>query len=110
MNAGWSKGRSVLLGDAAHPILPFLAYGAGLAIEDGVVLARALSQLPPERAFAAFERERAPRAATIHAASRAQADAFARAASRRDPGNAPFFDASLFAYDPASVPLPETTE
>ncbi|HVX35477.1 MAG TPA: FAD-dependent monooxygenase [Hyphomicrobium sp.] len=40
----WSKGRAVLLGDAAHPVLPFLAQGAVLALEDAVTLAAALSE------------------------------------------------------------------
>jgi len=39
----WSKGRVTLLGDACHPMMPFMAQGAGMAIEDGVVLARCLS-------------------------------------------------------------------
>ncbi|MDB6052176.1 MAG: Salicylate 1-monooxygenase [Pseudomonas sp.] len=38
----WSIGRATLLGDACHPTLPFLAQGAGMAIEDGYVLARCL--------------------------------------------------------------------
>jgi salicylate hydroxylase len=40
--AEWSKGRTTLLGDACHPTLPFLAQGANMAIEDGLVLARCL--------------------------------------------------------------------
>ena len=39
----WSKGRFSLLGDAAHPMLPFVAQGAAMAIEDGIVLAASLS-------------------------------------------------------------------
>ena len=35
----WTKGRVTLLGDAAHPTLQYLAQGAQMAIEDGVVLA-----------------------------------------------------------------------
>ena len=38
----WSKGRATLLGDACHPTLPFLAQGAIMAMEDGVILARCL--------------------------------------------------------------------
>jgi len=38
----WSVGRASLLGDACHPTLPFLAQGANMAIEDGMVLARCL--------------------------------------------------------------------
>lgn len=40
----WSQGSVTLLGDAAHPTLPFLAQGAAMAIEDGYVLAQALDQ------------------------------------------------------------------
>ena len=39
----WGKGRFSLLGDAAHPMLPFVAQGAAMAIEDGIVLASSLS-------------------------------------------------------------------
>lgn len=42
----WSVGRVSLLGDACHPMLPFMAQGAGMAIEDGVVVARCLAQAP----------------------------------------------------------------
>ncbi|MFP6712094.1 MAG: 3-hydroxybenzoate 6-monooxygenase [Rhodospirillales bacterium] len=40
----WSKGRVTLLGDAAHPMLQYLAAGAGMAIEDSVVLADLLEK------------------------------------------------------------------
>jgi salicylate hydroxylase len=40
----WSVGRVSLLGDACHPLLPFLGQGANMAIEDGVVLARCLTE------------------------------------------------------------------
>ena len=39
----WTRGAITLLGDACHPMLPYMAQGAGMAIEDGVVLARALA-------------------------------------------------------------------
>ena len=61
--ADWHRGRVVLLGDAAHPILPFLGLGAALAIEDGIVLARALDEaatLPA--ALAAYHTARIERA------------------------------------------------
>jgi 2-polyprenyl-6-methoxyphenol hydroxylase-like FAD-dependent oxidoreductase len=41
----WTKGRTTLLGDACHPMLPFLASGAVMAIEDALVLARALAEI-----------------------------------------------------------------
>ena len=39
----WSKGRITLLGDACHPILPFLGQGGVMAIEDGYVIAACLA-------------------------------------------------------------------
>jgi salicylate hydroxylase len=46
--ARWSVGRVTLLGDACHPMVPFLAQGAAMAIEDGYVLARALTETAGE--------------------------------------------------------------
>jgi len=48
----WSQGAAALLGDAAHPMLPFLAQGAAMAIEDGVVAARCLARMPDDAATA----------------------------------------------------------
>ncbi|WP_439520626.1 FAD-dependent monooxygenase [Hydrogenophaga sp.] len=48
----WGKGSVTLLGDACHPTLPFLAQGAMMAIEDGVVLARCLDSCPDDPATA----------------------------------------------------------
>ena len=42
----WSQGPIALLGDAAHPMLPFLAQGAAMAIEDAVVVAQCLARRP----------------------------------------------------------------
>ena len=41
----WSRGRATLVGDAAHPTSPYAAYGAGMAIEDGFFVGRALRGL-----------------------------------------------------------------
>ena len=62
--SSWSAGRTALLGDAAHPVLPFLAQGAALAIEDAVALAANLASLPhdPANAFARYAKERQHRA------------------------------------------------
>lgn len=60
----WHRGAAVLLGDAAHPTTPNLGQGACLAIEDGLVLARAIRAAPvPEQAYARFHAERARRVA-----------------------------------------------
>jgi salicylate hydroxylase len=63
----WSRGRICLLGDACHPTLPFLAQGANMAIEDGVILARALDAEPGDipAAFQRFERARMARTARV---------------------------------------------
>lgn len=57
----WHAGRQVLLGDAAHPTLPFLAQGANLAMEDAFVLAQTLSEHPVEKALPAYQAARAER-------------------------------------------------
>jgi salicylate hydroxylase len=51
-----ARGRIALLGDAAHPMLPYLAQGAGMAIEDADVLAQVLSATEPGRVESALAR------------------------------------------------------
>jgi salicylate hydroxylase len=68
----WSKGRATIMGDAAHPMVPFMAQGSCMAIEDAVVLARALDGVKPdgvEAAFARYEAARKPRTAKVQANS-----------------------------------------
>ena len=57
----WTVGRVTLLGDAAHSMLPFLAQGAIMAIEDGYILARCLAQYGVEEALKRYERARIER-------------------------------------------------
>ena len=68
----WVRGRVAVLGDAAHPMLPFFAQGAGQAIEDAAVLSACLAARPadPGQALARYERVRAPRASRVQEASR----------------------------------------
>lgn len=70
----WSRGRVTLLGDAAHPMLPFLAQGAAQAIEDAAALGTAVANAGggTERAFAAYEAARRDRAARVQRESRRQ--------------------------------------
>jgi salicylate hydroxylase len=68
----WGEGPVTLLGDAAHPMLPFLAQGAGMAIEDAAVLAQCLGRSPddPAGALRAYEAARRPRTARVQRAAR----------------------------------------
>ncbi len=67
----WSRGRVTLLGDAAHPMLPFMAQGAGMAIEDGALLARRVRDCPSvELAFASYQDARLPRTSWVQGQSR----------------------------------------
>ena len=59
------QGRIALMGDAAHPTLPFLAQGANMAIEDGAVMARCLSQAPVLEALQAYQSARLTRTSAI---------------------------------------------
>lgn len=63
----WSDGRVTLLGDAAHPIMPFLASGAVMAIEDAAILAEELARTPdvPALAFRQYEARRRGRIARV---------------------------------------------
>ena len=104
----WSQGRVTLLGDAAHPILPFLGLAGAMAIEDAVVLARACAATPDdlEGAFLTYERARQPRTNHVLINSRAQGEIYQgndtdSYATKRRPNT----DPNLYSYDPATVPL-----
>lgn len=68
----WSRGNVTLLGDACHPMMPFMAQGAGMAIEDAVVLARYLADTPdaPAQALKRYEAARHDRTARVQIGSR----------------------------------------
>jgi salicylate hydroxylase len=74
----WTRGAITLLGDACHPMLPYLAQGAAMAIEDAWVLALMLERWEddPARALPEYERYRRPRTARVHARSREQGELF----------------------------------
>ena len=72
--ARWSDGPVVLLGDACHPMTPYMAQGAGTAIEDAAILWRCLEQFEAddlESAFQLYESHRKPRTSLIQAISSA---------------------------------------
>jgi salicylate hydroxylase len=105
--ATWSSGRAVLLGDAAHPILPFLGLGAALAIEDGVVLARALAMTDDApAAFAAFERARRDRVESVRTQTIRQGEIIqAGDPDRASLSRSPSQNVDIFAYDPCEVAI-----
>ena len=101
----WSVGRVTLLGDACHPMLPFMAQGAGMSIEDAVVLGRALEPLAQvdlggdaalriSAALGRYEAARRERTAKIQIGSRGNQ-------WMRGPGNADW----VYGYDAWSAPL-----
>jgi salicylate hydroxylase len=108
----WSTERVTLLGDAAHPTLPFLAQGACMAIEDAAVLARALEDAASVReALQMYERARVDRCARVVIESAAHgglyhivdADEMKRAFAERNIARER--EQWLYNYDPLKVPL-----
>lgn len=75
--ANWVDGRVALLGDAAHPMLPFMAQGAAMAVEDSFVLADELAASDDiETGLHAYQQRRQKRTAAVQAGSRANAKTF----------------------------------
>jgi 2-polyprenyl-6-methoxyphenol hydroxylase-like FAD-dependent oxidoreductase len=74
----WTKGRVTLLGDACHPMLPYMAQGAAQAIEDGATLARCLAEesVDTEGALERYETIRIPRTSRVQAMARRNATVF----------------------------------
>lgn len=104
----WTRGRATLLGDAAHPMTPFLAQGAVMAIEDGMVLARSLAAAVDwQTGLARYEAARRERGTFVMRESHVNA----RRMYSRDPDN--YTVAShktaeslgLYAYNPLTVPV-----
>ncbi|WP_336952838.1 FAD-dependent monooxygenase [Sphingobium aromaticivastans] len=103
---GWLRGRTTLLGDAAHPMLPFLGLGAAMAIEDAMVLARALGAHPDIDGLALYEDVRRPRVEKIAELSRIQGElSQQRDPAEYDPKTAPAQDPGIQDYDPVTIPL-----
>lgn len=70
----WVEGRVALLGDACHPMTPYMAQGAAMAIEDAAILSRCLSDVDRDgvvKAFRRYEANRRPRTARMQLTSRA---------------------------------------
>ncbi len=104
----WVKGRVALLGDAAHPMLPYMGQGASSAIEDGVVLGRCFAAAAdPVNALSVYENARVERAAFLQAESNVGGDRLQAIDPYFLRDNPPKDEDALgiFKYDPASVEL-----
>ncbi len=98
----WSDGRIALLGDACHPMTPYMAQGAATSIEDAAVLARCIDETGGgdiERAFQLYEANRKPRTSRIQAISSANTWMH-QSGGDNDPD-------WLYGYDAWNVPLTE---
>jgi salicylate hydroxylase len=108
----WSTKRVTLLGDSAHPTLPYLAQGAVMAIEDGAVLTRALAMTDDiAEGLQIYQRNRIDRTARIVRQSTANRtlfhlvsqEAIRAAFAKRDEGEER--NAWLYSYNPLTVEL-----
>lgn len=103
----WVKGRATLLGDAAHPLLPYLGQGAVMAIEDAVLLARAFRAAPDvAEALARYEGARVGRARLVVERSSLQVPRFHASDPDAFQHDVPVDEAlGLFRYNPGQVPV-----
>ena len=93
--ASWGEGAIVLLGDACHPMPPYIAQGAAAAMEDAVILARCVNQAGDiARAFRRYQDIRRPRTTAMQRTARANI-------WMRYPTDAEW----VYGYDPWAAPL-----
>jgi len=94
-NDCWSGGRIVLLGDACHPMRPFMGAGGAMAVEDAAVLSRCLTEFDePLEAFRWYEATRIARVADVQRIS-------IENSWMRGPTETDWF----YCYDPCTTPL-----
>lgn len=106
MAPAFVKGPVVLLGDAAHPMLPFMGQGAAMAIEDGAVLGRCFAAAAtPAEALARYEAARLERAGFILEESALGADRIQQNGESKTRFARNEDSLGIFEYDPATVPI-----
>jgi 6-hydroxynicotinate 3-monooxygenase len=91
----WSGGRIVLLGDACHPMRPYMAAGGAMAVEDGAILSRCMARFDDvDEAFRWYQATRGPRVAEVQRIS-------IENSWMRGPTETDWF----YCYDPCTAPL-----
>src|SRR5262249_35575412 len=91
----WSGDRVVLMGDACHPVPPFMAAGGAMAIEDGAILSRCIVEFDdPAEAFACYAATRIPRVAEVQ-----------RISLENSWMGGPTETDWFYCYDPCTAPL-----
>jgi salicylate hydroxylase/6-hydroxynicotinate 3-monooxygenase len=109
----WGSGRVYLLGDACHPMTPYMAQGAATAIEDAAVLARCMEGLELRNAVAGFRRyenTRKKRASSIQSISHKNRRDWMRV-DEANPDSPLRDDAAphwVFGYDATTAPLADS--
>jgi len=102
----WTRGRVSMLGDAAHPMLPFLGQGGNMAMEDGMVLGRCLDPDGGiEQGLARYESARKGRATGMQLASRDRAEELMRLSAGDPSSFASVAHTPMPEYDPVTVPV-----
>jgi salicylate hydroxylase len=115
----FAQHRVCVMGDAAHPTLPFLAQGANMALEDAAILARCLDSPDHQAALRRYERARLDRTARIVRGSSDNTKRFHNPALGSPEGASAYVDREfqpekisqrydwLYEYDAWTVPLPD---
>jgi 2-polyprenyl-6-methoxyphenol hydroxylase-like FAD-dependent oxidoreductase len=102
----WTRGRVTMLGDAAHPMTPYLGQGACMAIEDGLILGRAVAASQDlAEAFSRYEAARRDRANGVQLAARYQGTQHHGSTASGPSSGKTAVTLGLFSYNPVTVPI-----
>jgi salicylate hydroxylase len=102
----WTRGRVTMLGDAAHPMTPYLGQGACMAIEDGMVLGRAFAASHDlAEAFSRYETARRDRANGVQLAARFQGTQHHGSTASGPNSGKTAVTLGLFSYNPVTEPV-----